>query len=740
MNYIFFIILIVILFILYRMNQKINRLDNEIRKIKNQSAGAPINSEPLPGMPEKPTAQKALQESPKAQPVMPDDDNDQFKDRTSWLSQLSEFFAQNALTVIGIFTLVLGIGYFIKYAIDNNWIGETARISIGFIAGLVIIGIGYPLRKNYPIFSSVITGGGISVLYFTVTIAFRDYHFFSQQAAFSITCLITLLSIAFSYAYKSETLSVFSLLGGFAAPLMISTGQSNYLFLFSYITILNIGMLIIVLLRNWSHAGWISFILTYCYLFYWTASKTETDSIYFYILSYFVFYAYGLQGYLKGRKLCATDILMLVFLNFFSITGLVYTFNKLHLEPVVIFPLIFALCNLLLALREHKAKRSGISYSVFTALSISLITVAAALQLNTHLITSVWAIEATLLLFILKKSGHTVFRNAFYILFPLVLIAQTATWAQYFEKQNLPVIFNPVFFTSCVTILSTAINLFMIRKKTATEEAAYSLPEIILSAALYCLIYATLLFELLYHTSTQPLTVINSIAAIYTVYYIFILLLCSKIFKINSFTQTLLKYLLLILCIEHTSVNGSFLVDNILHHTLPGSFYFLYALYLIPFTYTLWSFLSKKRADRTRFDYRISSFALVVIISLEIGHLYILGNTESWFQKDILQKHYIILYLPIIWMLLASAFIYTGIKRDWIELRKIGFFLTGITIVKLYIYDVWQMDHVSRIIAFIILGIILLFSSFIFQRLKIIISTLIKDKEKEEIRNNKEIQ
>lgn len=64
------------------------------------------------------------------------------------IAQLMSFLKQNALSVIGIFTLVLGIGYFVKYAIDRNWIGESGRVTIGFVTGLALIGLGHWLRKT----------------------------------------------------------------------------------------------------------------------------------------------------------------------------------------------------------------------------------------------------------------------------------------------------------------------------------------------------------------------------------------------------------------------------------------------------------------------------------------------------------------------------------------------------------------------------------------------------------------
>jgi len=87
------------------------------------------------------------------------------------------------------------------------------------------------------------------------------------------------------------------------------------------------------------------------------------------------------------------------------------------------------------------------------------------------------------------------------------------------------------------------------------------------------------------------------------------------------------------------------------------------------------------------------------------------------------------LYLPIIWAILSCIFIYFGLKKQLPEFNKIGFTLLGIMIFKLYAFDVWQMDNVSRIIAFIILGIILLLSSFMFQRLKNLIKNLVDKRE-----------
>ncbi|WP_234047725.1 DUF2339 domain-containing protein [Chryseobacterium paridis] len=649
--------------------------------------------------------------------------------QTDWLNPIFSFLKQNILAVIGIFTLVLGIGYFVKYAIDKNWIGETARAAIGFSIGSLIIIVGHFLRKNYTVFSSIILGGGIAILYFTTTIAFREYHLFAQNTAFIITCCITLLSIILSYYYKSEILIIFSLFGGFLAPLIISTGQSNYLFLFTYISVLNIGMFIITFLKQWKSVGGIAFFFTHLYLLYWTAEKPEILSIYFYLINYVIFYAFALLNYIKKNTLSPFDTLLLVLINFFSTLSLIYIFNKLGYEPVIIFPLVFAAINSYLLFKEYQKKDFGSNYSIFAGITISLITIAIALQFKTHLITSIWAIEATLLLFIWKKTKLNIFKIFFYILFPLVIIAQMSTWSQYFNTKELTVILNPVFLTSFITIITTLVNLFLLKKLPEQNTSENNFFEIIFRIVSYAIIYFALLFELTYQISERPFAIVLSSGLLFSLYYIFVLLLLNKKLEIGKDFEKGLIYIFLLLILIYISFSASELIDSILLKEVSIAFYAIYLLYLIPFIYIYWRILPTQNAGQVKFLYWPAAFVLVSVISCELYHLYILGNAENISMLYKLQKHFSILYLPIIWAILASIFIYAGLKKDNTEFSKIGFILIGIVIVKLYAYDVWQMDNISRITAFILLGVILLLSSFMFQRLKNMIKNLVDKKD-----------
>lgn len=727
--YILIIILFIIIIVLFStLNKRIRNLENEISKIREEQNGK--SKDEIKDLPEK---QLPLKEEIITREEEPFKNENIGEETQIKISPVFEFLQQNLLAIAGIFTLVLGIGYFVKYAIDNNWIGEVSRAAIGFAAGAAIIGTGHFLRKNYAVFASIITGGGIAVWYFTTTIAFREYHLFSQNTAFFMTCLITLISILLSYYYKSEILTVFSLFGGFLAPMMISTGQSNYLFLFIYITVINIGMLAIAFLKQWKSIGWIAFIFTGIYLFYWAVAKTEITTVYFHVISYIIFYAFALQNYFRKKQLLATDILMLVLVNFTGIIGTVFIFKQLHYDPIIIFPAGFALLNGILLYREHAEKRLGTAHSVFSGIAVSLITIAFALQFSAHLITSVWATEATLLLFIWKKTGLRIFRSFFYILFPLVIIAQMMTWAEYIDAKNLSVIFNPLFLTSSVTVFTTFINLVLLRRIPGKIGNENSFFENMFVAVSYIIIYTALLLEIIYHIAEKPLILTFSTGMLFSLYYIFIILLFRRKLEIGSSLETGLLYIFFSLIILDTIIAGSGIITQIMIKKIALNYYFMYGLYLFPLVYTIFKILPDSAFFKIRLSYWLLVTAVITTVSMEAYHIYLLIRSESTIETKELQEYFTLLYLPIIWVVLASIFIYKGLKTNAHEYGKAGFALLGITIIKLYFYDVWKMDNVSRIIAFIILGIILLLSSFLFQRLKNIVTTMVeKQDEKQE--------
>jgi uncharacterized membrane protein len=79
--------------------------------------------------------------------------------------------------------------------------------------------------------------------------------------------------------------------------------------------------------------------------------------------------------------------------------------------------------------------------------------------------------------------------------------------------------------------------------------------------------------------------------------------------------------------------------------------------------------------------------------------------------------------VSITWALFALAFLITGIARRLPALRYCGLALFAIVAVKVFTSDLDSLDSFYRIVAFLILGVLLLVGSFLYLRFRELIST-----------------
>jgi hypothetical protein len=156
------------------------------------------------------------------------------------------------------------------------------------------------------------------------------------------------------------------------------------------------------------------FFTSYLYLSVWISDSLDQKTIYFSALFYIIFYAFAIRNYIKNKNWNPSDILLLVMINISSLIAITYIFRELNLEPIILFPLIFAGINALLWFIELKNNNSKIYHPIFIGITLSLITIAVALQFKLHIFTSLWAIEGTLLLFIWYKTKQDIFKRAFF--------------------------------------------------------------------------------------------------------------------------------------------------------------------------------------------------------------------------------------------------------------------------------------------------------------------------------------
>ena len=155
---------------------------------------------------------------------------------------------------VGGLALFLGVAFFVKYSFDNNLISAELRVAIGFAVGLgLLLGGTMVSRKNYVVLSHTLCATGVVILY-AVTFACHSiykFEFFGPLPTFLLMGLITVTAFLLAVRLDALVVATLGMLGGFLTPILLSTGVDNPGGLFGYIAILDVGLVIVALSRQW---------------------------------------------------------------------------------------------------------------------------------------------------------------------------------------------------------------------------------------------------------------------------------------------------------------------------------------------------------------------------------------------------------------------------------------------------------------------------------------------------------
>jgi len=659
---------------------------------------------------------------------------------------LEKFIGENLFNKIGIAVLVLGVGFFLKYAIDKNWINEIGRTAIGILCGALLTFFAHRTRKSFPAFSSVLIGGGVAVYYFTNTIAFQQYHLTGQTLAFIISVLITLFTVLLSLGYDRKELAVLAIMGGFASPFMVSTGASNAVVLLTYILILNIGMLILAAYKKWHIVNVVSFVFTVLLVGSWLLyailnndGKTPFGAVFVFTTAfYLVFFLMNVLYNIRyQRSFGVGEIILLLSNTFFYYAVGMILLRELKIESWQgLFTVLIAAFNFVFA--YLLLKREGVDRNLvflLIGLVLTFISLAAPVQLEGNYITLFWAAEAVLLLWLAQKSGLKLLRYGSVIVVVLMIFSLLMDWAQipiYRLRPHMPVLVNRL----VVTGLAACASLYLIRQLTTSEPDNSFQPlwntrsyRAILAVLQVVLLFFTLLIEVDYQASWyfRPIRpILNSV-------YIY-LFLAFLLFRIASGIQ-LVKDICLIAAIVALLVFPLFLNPVIrsvrweyLTNRLPSG-YFLAGMLLI-LSVVLMLVAAYRMVLRTQ-DYRLEAFrwissgGMLFIVSASLDHLGVFLSIQPSSDPRIVgEKNYqLIEHLQrtgyaILWGLFAFVLMYFGLKKKSRQLRIIAILVFALTLGKLFLWDFRSLSEAGKIAAFISLGVLLLTISFMYQRLK----------------------
>ena len=311
------------------------------------------------------------------------------------------------LNRIGIAAVLIGVSYFLKLAFDSNWIGPAGRIAIGLLAGIAVVLWSERFRnRGYRIFSYSLKAVGIGVLYLSLWAAFQVYQLVSPGVAFACMVIVTAATCALAWSQDAEILAVFAITGGFSTPLLVSTGQNREIALFSYVVLLDLGILALIAFKPWRRLLLLGFIGTLLLYVGWASEfygRSQLAPTLFFVTVFFLIFAIAPLLMLRQERGVGVMPLILAFVN--AVTYFLQAYAMImDISHAGMAWFSLALAAVYLGLNSLRPSSDDAGERnlrlMHLALAVGLVTVAIPIRLDGHWITIGWFVEAAALLWV----------------------------------------------------------------------------------------------------------------------------------------------------------------------------------------------------------------------------------------------------------------------------------------------------------------------------------------------------
>lgn len=618
---------------------------------------------------------------------------------------------ENLLGKIGILALVIGMGFFVKYAIDNNWLNETGRTVLGLTVGCGLWVIAWFLRDRYRSFASVLSGGGFAVCFVTVAIAYNFYHIFSATASFAIYVCLTAFMIFIALRFNRRELASVGFIGGFVAPFLCISDSGNFIMLFGYIAVLNVGMAIITVRRKWWELAAIGCLLTWIIVCINYISEDITSETAAWMLGYLTFFVMLFSLPLttvlrhdRKQSWLGMALILTSAINFvaYLITGLDY----IDYIPVLknldgIIPFIPAsICAALIGIC-YRGPADLMMRDLLLGAAIFFFIIIFPIQFSRPwIVTLCFGALAVAFTGVYARSCNRLFGAAAIIMAIIVAIrlAEAAAWPSFRE---MPAGVPPTFLICGICYSAVA---FIIHRYILTR------PESDTVSMLWC-----------YRCALWGGIVVMCVSA-----YLWAGRTAGSVMGMNALMTVSMAALLLISLIDRRSDDAGWL--------FPGIGALMFIVYFA-------TSLSKPTALNQLLEWSAAAMYIAVLaiqgrrIFTGYAAMGIFGRSGFAVYYSLAASLFVIIALE---MMLYSADLtryysagfslglivcgaltmVAGMRYRNTVVRFVSLALFGILLLKLVAYDLWQLPIVGRIAVLILLGAVLLVISFSYQRLR----------------------
>ena len=178
-------------------------------------------------------------------------------------------FDWESLVGVKLFSWVAGIAlsfaaiFFLKYSVDQGWLGPQMRVTIGLVTGISLLLLcEWKAARRYAITANALDGAGIAILFATFYAAHSLWHLIGPTTAFAMMALLTVVAVLLSLYHESVIVALMGLVGGFATPALLSTSENRPIALFGYLLLLNAGLAWVAYRKRWPHLTVLSAVFT----------------------------------------------------------------------------------------------------------------------------------------------------------------------------------------------------------------------------------------------------------------------------------------------------------------------------------------------------------------------------------------------------------------------------------------------------------------------------------------------
>jgi len=691
-------------------------------------------------------------------------------------SDLEKFIGENLINKIGIAILVIGVAIGAKYSIDNNLISPLTRIILGYLMGLGLMGFAIKLKKDYLNLSAVLLSGAMAIMYFITFAAYSFYALLPQLPTFGLMLMFTIFTVIAALNYEKVVIAHIGLVGAYAVPFLLSDGSGRVGILFTYMAIINVGILIISIRKYWKSLYFAAFGLTWLIFGSWFGLQYLQKSHYdfslafgfaciFFLIFYTIFIAYKIVQ----KEVFARLDIVLILLNSFIYYGIGYKILDAHSignQLLGLFTLANAIVHFGVSsfIFQQKLADKKLFY-LGMSLVIAFITIAIPVQLEGHWVVLLWSVEAALMFWLGRTKSIEFYEKISYVLMACASYCLFLNWvggtngigyewevwqgAEITGPQLTP-LFNTNFLCSIVFIASFILINYVNSTKPYAEKIKewqlniidIAIPTLLIAATYFAFfLEISNYFHQLYNktafiinkTSDYPVYVQNmdiesycnvwlinyslfffAILGILNIYY----LKNKNLGRVNIVISAISIFIfltsgLLALSLLRESYMNRANELYYLHGSMNIAIRYISYLFVSISLSVIYKYVKGKYLEPFPFDltvaYDILAFGSILwIISTElITWIEMSGSADSYK-----------LVLSVLWGIYSLLLIILGISKKKKHLRIGAIALFALTLVKLFFYDIENLNTINKTVIFISLGILLLVISFLYNKYK----------------------